>query len=84
MISTFNLQLLGFTPTQARVINGLASGMSNKEIAEAIFIHEKSVKGHLTEIYRKAGVKSRLQMVVWLGEKEKAGIIKEITSEVAI
>lgn len=84
MITTFDLQVLGFTPTQSKVINGLANGKSNQEIADEILVAEKTVRWHLTKIYRKAGVKNRMQMVLWLGEKQKAELIREIVSGVQL
>lgn len=39
----------------------LLSGMSNREIAEKFCISEKTVKNHLTKLYRKLGVTSRIK-----------------------
>jgi DNA-binding NarL/FixJ family response regulator len=39
----------------------LASGMSNKEIGEALFITEGTVKNHITHIFGKLGVRDRMQ-----------------------
>lgn len=40
-------------------------GLSNKEIALQLFLTEKTVKFHLTNIYKKMNVKSRAQLIVW-------------------
>jgi len=43
----------------------LVKGNSNKDIAETMFISEKTVKNHLTSIFRKLGVKDRAQAAVY-------------------
>jgi DNA-binding NarL/FixJ family response regulator len=42
-----------------------ARGYSNKEIARALWITERTVKGHLTRIFRKIGVSDRTQAALW-------------------
>jgi len=52
------------TKREVRILNLVASGSTNKEIATRLFISEKTVKNHLNHIYRKLGVKNRAQAVV--------------------
>ncbi len=47
------------TPSEHRVARLVASGNSNQETAEALFITTKTVKDHLTSTYRKLGITSR-------------------------
>ena len=47
------------------VVHMVAKGLSNKEVANQLFVTEKTVKFHLTNIYRKFQVKSRAQLIVW-------------------
>lgn len=49
---------------EAQIVEQVTLGKSNKAIAASIFIAEKTVKFHLTNIYRKLGVKSRAQLIV--------------------
>lgn len=42
----------------------VAKGLSNKEIGDQIHITEKTVKFHITNIYRITGVTSRAQLIV--------------------
>jgi len=49
-----NLSLL--TPREREVLTLMAQGMSNGEIASALFISEHTVKNHVSNIYRKLGI----------------------------
>jgi len=42
----------------------VASGVSNGEVAERLFVTVKTVEAHLTRIFRKLGVSSRVGLVV--------------------
>ncbi|MFO8101826.1 MAG: response regulator transcription factor [Dehalococcoidia bacterium] len=59
---------------EMEVLQLLASGTTNKEIADALFISENTVKGHLSRILEKMNVRNRQQAVVMAMEK---GIIKK-------
>ncbi len=56
----------GLTPAQARVAELVAAGMSNREIASALYMSLRSVEAHLTKVYREYGVKSRGQLLASL------------------
>jgi DNA-binding NarL/FixJ family response regulator len=47
------------TPTERRVAELAAAGLSNHEIAERAFLTTKAVEGNLTRVYRKLGIRSR-------------------------
>jgi DNA-binding CsgD family transcriptional regulator len=53
----------GLTPAQTRVAELVVEGMSNREIAGALYMSPRSVEAHLTKIYREYGVRSRAQLV---------------------
>lgn len=61
---TIFIQSYGLTVKEDKVLDCLLAGESNKQIAEKLFTSEKTVKNHLTRIYEKLGVKTRLQAVV--------------------
>jgi ATP/maltotriose-dependent transcriptional regulator MalT len=49
------------TPRETEVLQLIASGASNPQIAGALFIAVDTVKRHCTHIYRKLGVSNRTQ-----------------------
>ncbi|MET0524388.1 MAG: helix-turn-helix transcriptional regulator [Nocardioides sp.] len=52
------------TVQERRVLNHVATGLSNSEIAECLFIAPSTVRKHLENAYRKLGVTNRLAAVV--------------------
>jgi DNA-binding CsgD family transcriptional regulator len=52
----------GLTPAEYRVAELATSGMTNKDIASALFISPKTVEVNLSRIYRKLNVHSRLEL----------------------
>lgn len=55
------------TPRQAEVLGEIASGASNREIAQALRCSEKTVETHITQILAKSGSSSRAHLItqVW-------------------
>ena len=51
------------TPQEMQVALIVASGASNRDAAARLFITPKTVEAHLTRVYRKLGVRSRVEMV---------------------
>jgi len=52
------------TPREREVLRYLARGTNNREIADALFISEKTVKNHISHILQKTGAQDRLQAVL--------------------
>jgi DNA-binding CsgD family transcriptional regulator len=50
------------TPSERRVAELAASGMTNKDVATALFISPKTVEANLVRIYRKLGIKTRAEL----------------------
>jgi DNA-binding CsgD family transcriptional regulator len=57
---------LGLTASEQRVADLVARGMTNKEVATALFISPKTVDSNLSRIYRKLGVRSRTELAAKL------------------
>jgi DNA-binding NarL/FixJ family response regulator len=53
----------GLTPAEIRVLEALARGLSNKEIAKELWLTQQTVKFHLTNIYRRLDVANRTEAV---------------------
>lgn len=51
------------TPREMEIVRALLAAQSNKAIAGQIGITEQSVKNRLTQLYRKLGINSRLQLM---------------------
>jgi DNA-binding NarL/FixJ family response regulator len=49
----------GFTPREREILSFVASGASNRDIAEALFISPKTVSVHVSALLRKFGVSGR-------------------------
>ncbi|WP_203733558.1 helix-turn-helix transcriptional regulator [Paractinoplanes durhamensis] len=56
------------TAQELQVAQAVADGMSNPEVAAALFISRKTVESHLTNAYRKLGLHSRTQLVRHLAQ----------------
>ncbi|WP_165825901.1 LuxR family transcriptional regulator [Actinomycetospora cinnamomea] len=50
------------TPQEFQIARGVADGLSNVEVASALFVSRKTVEAHLTRVYRKLGVRSRTEL----------------------
>lgn len=59
------LEAKGLSSREAEVAVLVSKGLSNKVVSEHLFVTEKTVKFHLTNIYKKLSVKSRAQLIVW-------------------
>ena len=55
----------GLTPRERQIVSAVANAFPNKEIAEKFVISEKTVKHHLTNIFNKVGVSSRLELALF-------------------
>ena len=56
-------QSLGITPRELEILELIAQGLSNKEIAERVFVSENTVKTHSSRVFDKLGAKRRTQAV---------------------
>ena len=59
--------LESLTPSERRVAEMAAENMTNKDIAQALFVTPKTVEVHLSSVYRKLEISSRAQLPEALG-----------------
>ena len=63
--STTDNAKFGLTARELKVIAAVLEGDTNKAVAERLSISEQTVKNHLTNIFNKLGVSSRLELVLF-------------------
>jgi DNA-binding CsgD family transcriptional regulator len=59
---------LALTPSERRVAELAASGMTNRDVAAVLFISPKTVEANLARIYRKLGINSRAELGRLIGD----------------
>ena len=57
------LEQLGITPREFEILELIARGMSNREIAEKLFVSENTIKTHSSRLFDKLSAKRRTQAV---------------------
>jgi DNA-binding CsgD family transcriptional regulator/tetratricopeptide (TPR) repeat protein len=60
------------TPSEVRVAELAAEGLTNREVAQSLFVSEKTVETHLGRVYRKLDIKSRHALPGALAERQVA------------
>jgi DNA-binding CsgD family transcriptional regulator/tetratricopeptide (TPR) repeat protein len=60
------------TPSERRVAQMAAEGHTNREVAQALFVSQKTVEVHLSSVYRKLEIRSRSQLPAALAEPASA------------
>ncbi len=50
------------TPSERRIAAMAAEGMANREIAQALFVTQRTVEMHLSNAFRKLGISTRTQL----------------------
>lgn len=68
----------GLTPRELEIVQKIADGRSNKEVGKDCSIRERTVKHHLTNIFGKLGVTSRLELALFAREHDLRAAAKVI------
>jgi two-component system, NarL family, response regulator LiaR len=66
------LEQLGITPRELEILEAMAAGLSNREIAERLFVSENTVKTHAARLFDKLSARRRTQAVQ---RAKEAGLI---------
>ena len=66
------VEALGITPRELEILEAVAAGLSNREIAERLFVSENTVKTHAARLFSKLEAKRRTQAVQ---RAKEAGLI---------
>ncbi|MGH3251561.1 MAG: helix-turn-helix domain-containing protein, partial [Trebonia sp.] len=59
------------TPTERRVAELAASGLTNRQVAEALFVTVKTVETHLARVYQKLGIATRADLPAAINRRER-------------
>jgi DNA-binding CsgD family transcriptional regulator len=71
--------LAALTPSERRIVDLAASGASNPEIAQTLFVTVKTVEMHLGNAYRKLGISSRRELAPLLEDAQSSGASTGVT-----
>jgi DNA-binding CsgD family transcriptional regulator len=69
------------TPAEERVAALVAQGKTNREVAAALFLSERTVEGHLSRVFAKLGVRHRGEIARALGAAQTQGIARPNTGD---
>lgn len=61
---------LGLTPRQGQILAQILEGHPNKKIADHLFLSEATVKEHITGIFQRLNVKSRVELIARLKHRK--------------
>jgi DNA-binding NarL/FixJ family response regulator len=69
------------TPAEERVATLVAEGKTNREVAAALFLSDRTVEGHLSHVFGKLGIRHRAEVGPALASRQTQGIEKSNTGD---
>ena len=72
------------TPAEERVAALVAEGRTNREVAAALFVSDRTVEGHLSRIFGKLGVRHRTELARALAARQSRGIAASKTGDTPV
>lgn len=58
------MSIIGLSPREREIVAAVSRGLSNRDIASTIGCAQQTVKNHLSAIFHKLNVRSRVQLAV--------------------
>jgi two-component system, NarL family, nitrate/nitrite response regulator NarL len=68
----------GLTDRQLQIVERVVRSMTNRQIAASLSISEETVKHHLTQIFNKTGVSSRLELALLATERRLVDMVHRV------
>jgi DNA-binding CsgD family transcriptional regulator len=68
--ATMHQTPLGLSATEERIAELVAAGSSNREIAECLYLSRHTIEAHLTHIFTKLRLRSRVDLAVLMVRRE--------------
>ncbi|WP_148616350.1 response regulator [Nocardioides rubriscoriae] len=66
-----NRELEGLTGQEQRILELIGEGMTNRQIAESMFLAEKTVKNYVSSMLAKLGLSSRTQAAIFASKRQR-------------
>ena len=70
------LEDLDLTPREREVLELVAAGLGDEEVADRLGISQRTARNHLTNTYGKIGARNRSEAIVWARER---GLVSRVT-----
>jgi len=72
------------TPAEERVAALVAQGKSNREVAAALFLSDRTVEGHLSRVFGKLGIRHRMELAAALAARQTQGSVVSNTGDTPV
>jgi DNA-binding NarL/FixJ family response regulator len=72
------------TPAEERVAALVAEGKTNREVAAALFLSDRTVEGHLSHIFGKLGIRHRTELGRALDLRQMQGVATSNTGDTPV
>jgi DNA-binding NarL/FixJ family response regulator len=66
-------ELAALSPQERKILGGIAEGKTNKEIAQEVFLSDKTVKNYVSSILSKLNLRRRSEAAAFLAERRARG-----------
>lgn len=67
-------ELASLSPQERKILGGIAQGKTNKEIAEEVYLSDKTVKNYVSSILSKLNLRRRSEAAAFLAERRAKGM----------